>query len=67
MPSPLMPVIEAAEYLGVHRTYLDRRRTAGGGPAFIRLSARKIAYRTADLDIWLEAQLRTSTSDQDPT
>ena len=59
----LLDVDSAAAHLGVHRSYLDRRRTKGGGPAFIRLSARKIAYRRSDLDSWIEAQLRTSTSD----
>ena len=61
---PLLGVVDAAERIGVHRSYLDRRRVTGGGPVFVRLSARKIAYRASDLDVWLQAQRRTSTSDQ---
>lgn len=61
----LLNVRAAATRLGVHRSYLDRRRTAGGGPTFIRLSARKIAYRRGDLDAWLAGLSHASTSQYD--
>lgn len=54
----------AAERLGVHRSFLDRRRCKGGGPKFLRLSASKIVYRPSDLDDWLSQAERTSTSDE---
>ena len=59
----LLTVEAAAERLGVHRSFLDRRRCEGGGPTFLRLSARKIVYRASDLDDWIASAERTSTSD----
>ena len=63
MTDTLLPTPAAAEFLGVHRSFLDRRRTEGGGPAFIRLSARKIVYARSVLDAWIAEHKRTSTSD----
>lgn len=63
MTDSLLPTPAAAEFLGVHRSFLDRRRSEGGGPAFIRLSARKIVYARSVLDAWLADHERTSTSD----
>ncbi len=53
---------EAAGYVGVTFRYLEKLRTAGGGPRFIKL-ARKILYDTADLDRWLESKKQSSTAD----
>lgn len=58
----LLSVEDAAKRLGVHRSFLDRRRCEGGGPTFLRLSARKIVYRESDLDGWAGARAATSTS-----
>jgi len=46
---------EAAARCGVNIAKLKRLRTAGTGPAFIRLSPGRIAYRLSDLAAWLEA------------
>ena len=45
-----------------HRT-LQGLRQKGGGPLFVRLSARCIRYRRLDLRDWIEGKLRKSTSD----
>lgn len=58
----LLSIPEAAKFLGVHRSFLDRRRVAGGGPRFMRLSARIIRYSTQDLIAWLERSRRANTS-----
>lgn len=63
MSDQLITVDAAADRLGVHRSFLDRRRVAGGGPIFIKLSARKVLYRVEELDRWAAAHARTSTSD----
>lgn len=62
-PESYLPTLAAAAFLGVHRSFLDRRRTEGGGPPFVRLSARKIVYARPVLMAWLAARERTSTSD----
>ena len=55
---------EAAEYLGISASTLSKRRVSGGGPAYHKISSR-VVYDTRDLDAWLEACRRRSTSDTD--
>ena len=57
--------VATASYLGVARQTLARWRCEGGGPAFLKLGTR-IRYERADLDRWLDAHRRRSTSDQSP-
>jgi len=45
---------KAASYLGISKAHLMRLRKAGQGPRFVRLGERRLAYRRADLDAWLE-------------
>lgn len=59
----LLTIEKAAETLGVHRSFLDRRRVAGGGPRYIRLSTRVIRYAAVDLDEWLVSNRRANTSE----
>ncbi len=61
--SELLNIPQAAHFLGVHRSFLDRRRVAGGGPRYIRLSARIIRYSKEDLLSWLELSRRSNTSE----
>ncbi len=42
--------------------YFERARWAGGGPKFIKLG-RSIRYRESDVLAWINASVRTSTSD----
>lgn len=60
---PLLSVEQAAQRLGVCRSFLDKRRVYGGGPQYLRLSTRKIAYRTTALDAWLADRAQHSTSE----
>lgn len=55
-------VQEAAEYVGVSKGMLDKLRTAGGGPRFIKLG-KKVLYDTLDLDRWIESKKQSSTAD----
>lgn len=57
--------IATASYLGVAKQTLARWRCEGGGPAFLKLGTR-IRYERADLDRWLDARRRSSTSAQSP-
>jgi predicted DNA-binding transcriptional regulator AlpA len=45
----------AERYL-VSRKTAQRWRIAGEGPPYVRLGARRIAYRLADCERWAEAQ-----------
>jgi len=58
-PSPsLLTSAEAAAYIGVAPSTLAHWRSAGDPhPPAVRLGRRRLAYRVADLDAWLESRL----------
>lgn len=53
---------EAAQYLRVSASYLNKLRTHGGGPKFAKLGAR-VVYDSGDLDAWINERKQASTSD----
>lgn len=57
---------DAANYLGLTARALQAWRYQGRGPKFVRVSARCVRYRVADLDAWLEARIVQSTSEPTP-
>ena len=61
----LLTTEEAAEYVGTSPRTLERYRVTGEGPRFLKVG-RKVLYRLADLDAWLETRVRRSTSDPGP-
>jgi len=54
---------EAADYLGYSVRALQNWRVRGGGPRFVKVSARSIRYRRRDLRAWVEARLQSHTSE----
>lgn len=58
---------DAADYLGLGKSTLEKMRLQGDGPVFIRLGKKTVVYDTRDLDAWLAAGRRTSTSDTGDT
>ena len=62
--SPLLTPDEAAAWLRVTKGYLARLRVVGGGPSYVKLSHRCVAYRLGDLEAFIAARIRRSTSDQ---
>ena len=50
------------QYNFSHRTF-QKWRSVGGGPPFVRISARCIRYRPCDIEKWIEDRVSTSTSD----
>jgi predicted DNA-binding transcriptional regulator AlpA len=54
---------EAARFLGMTVSFLRARRIRGGGPPFIRVGSRTVRYDVRDLEGWIEAQRRQSTSE----
>lgn len=57
-----LTVAGAAAYIGLSASTLNKLRVFGGGPVFLKLG-RRVVYDPADLDIWLCARRRRSTSD----
>jgi excisionase family DNA binding protein len=57
-----LTVKEAAEYLRVSVGTLERWRTTGGGPRYIKF-ARRVFYDRGDLDRWIESRKQASTAD----
>lgn len=54
----------AAEYLGLSTSTLNSWRVHGGGPEFVRLGARLVAYEIESLDKWARARGARSTSER---
>ena len=54
---------EAAGFLGYTIRALQGWRVKGGGPKFVKVSARSIRYRRRDLIAWAEVRLRSNTSE----
>lgn len=58
----LLTTAEAARYLGLATSTLNKWRVYGYGPAFVKLG-RAVRYRKDDLDRYLEKSARRSTSE----
>ena len=55
---------DAAAFLGYTIRALQNWRLRGGGPQYVKVSARSIRYRRRDLIAWVEARLRHNTSEK---
>lgn len=53
-------VKQAAAYLGLSKSTMDKLRHFGGGPRYFKLG-RTIIYDVADLDAWRNERAATST------
>lgn len=53
-------VREAAAYVGLSKSTLDKLRHFGGGPRYFKLG-RAVVYDTCDLDVWCNERAATST------
>lgn len=58
----LLDVTEAADYLGLSISTLNKWRCYGEGPVFVKMG-RAVRYRVEDLDRYLESRVLTSTSE----
>lgn len=52
---------EAAKYLNISSSTLNKLRLTGGGPRYVKLG-KSVVYDLADLNAWVEANRRSSTS-----
>lgn len=62
-PSAKMRVPEAARYLKLAESTLNKMRCFGGGPRFAKAGPRVVIYDRHDLDEWLEGRTCRSTSE----
>lgn len=60
---PFMRTAEAAAYCKSSASTFEKLRLTGGGPAYSKIG-RRVVYRVEDLDAWLAANRKTSTSDR---
>ena len=58
----LLSTDEAARYCGSSASTFEKMRLSGRGPLFLKIS-RRVVYDPNDLDIWLSACRRRSTSE----
>src|SRR6266852_6266873 len=56
LPERLLTEKELSDWLGVSLPNLQRMRSAGTGPRYVQLSARRLAYRRSDVEAWLRAR-----------
>lgn len=61
-PRVALTTREAAAYLGLAVSTLNKWRCHGGGPEFLKLG-RAVRYRQDDLDRFLEARMFRSTAE----
>jgi predicted DNA-binding transcriptional regulator AlpA len=54
----------AAKYLGIGQSTLERKRVDGSGPKFRQLGSKIITYAVSDLDAWASEQVLSSTSER---
>ncbi len=57
---------EAGTFLGLTKRTMQAMRQRGDGPKYVVISSRCLRYRRADLRIWADGRLRTSTADPGP-
>lgn len=60
--SERMPVKQAAQYLCLSPSTLNKWRVTGEGPDFLKLG-RRVVYDIKSLDSWMAAKARRSTSE----
>ena len=53
---------EAADYLGLSTSLLEKMRIRGNGPRYAKLG-RLVVYAISDLDAWVNEHKQTSTLD----
>jgi len=63
MHTNLLTTLQAANYLGLSKAFLERDRWAGAKVPFIKIGERAVRYRMQDLDSYIESRSRKSTSD----
>jgi hypothetical protein len=61
---PILDALAAARHAGLTANTLAKMRLSGSGPVFLKL-CRRVLYRRADLNAWLNSRIARDTSDAD--
>ena len=56
-------VRQAADYVGLSKSALDKFRCYGGGPVYVKLGA-SVIYSSDDLDAWIAKHRRAPANDK---
>lgn len=62
----LLNPLETARRLGITPGVLAKWRLSGRSPAYVKVGGR-VRYRVADLEAWIAARVRLSTSEPERT
>ena len=62
--SSVIPTRDAARLVGLSESTLAKLRLNGNGPVYCKLG-RRVVYRPADLEQWLQSRTARDTSDAD--
>ena len=54
---------QTAERIGLSESFLNKARVTGGGPPYLKVG-KAVRYRWSDVEAWLQARTRRSTSEQ---
>ena len=65
MKKRILRTADAAEYVGLASSTLEKMRLNSEGPAFVRLGGRAVGYDIHDLDEWLDARRDERAGDDD--
>lgn len=65
-PTSKMRTPEAAEYLRISASTLQKLRVSGSGPKFSKSGDRIVVYDKAHLDEWLQGREHRSTAEYGP-
>ena len=61
----ILRTVPAAHYVGVAPGTLEKWRTTGVGPKFLRLGNRAIGYDVQDLNTWIDRQRKCTVEGDD--
>lgn len=61
-PPTYLNTKRAAHYVGLSESLLEKRRCNGDGPIYSQIG-KAVRYLISDLDAWMQANRRKSTSD----
>lgn len=61
---PLYTTKQAANYLGVSPSFLEKDRWAGSRVPYIKIGTRTVRYRLKDLDAFIATRTLFSTSEE---
>ncbi len=65
LPQKLLTTKQAADYLGMSTSWMEQKRSKGGGPAYSKIGG-KIKYQIESLEEFKQQQLRRHTADLGP-